>query len=273
MVRTEPKYRPSSSSVACTAAGAEQAKRSLFKASNSSVVSCASKASVERAHTARPILDPTMGAGLVCARWRAGTPRGRTRARQAAPAPSMGLSWCTAAITASRRWCQSSCPARLQVFLDVDHQQRLVQAQFDVVALAVELGDVQRLGAVGVSLEAALDGRQGGQVQPPSAGDARCSASKSTHPRGASARRSRRALYNCPPFAECGACRRWRTCAGALVAALGSWLKAGTLGSRIGRISSRPKGCLRCVRIGRSVDCVHRDLGLLAVRHTYLVTH
>ena len=125
MVRTEPRYRPSSSSVTCTAAGAEQAKRSLFKASNRSVVSCvscASKASVERAHTVRPILGPTMGARLACARWRAGTPRGRTRARKAAPVPSMGLSWCTAAITASRRWCPSSCPARLQVFLDVDHQ-------------------------------------------------------------------------------------------------------------------------------------------------------
>ena len=62
MVRTEPRYRPSSSSVACTAAGAVSAKRSLFKVSSSSVLSCASKASGGRTRTARGGLGPTMAA-------------------------------------------------------------------------------------------------------------------------------------------------------------------------------------------------------------------
>ncbi len=65
------------------------------------------------------------------------------------PAPKTGLSSCTAAITASRRWAPSSCPTRPQVFLDVDHQQRLVQALLKFVALRGELGN---------------DGRQGGQL-------------------------------------------------------------------------------------------------------------
>ncbi|HAU56663.1 MAG TPA: methyltransferase type 11 [Comamonadaceae bacterium] len=43
--------------------------------------------------------------------------------------------------------------------------------------------------------------------------------------------------------------------------------------TRFRRIFRRPTGSLRCARIGQTLDCVHRDLGLLAVRHTCLFTH
>lgn len=117
---------------------------------------------------------------------------------------------------ASRQRRPSSYPARLQGFLDVDHQQRLVQAQLEVVALAGELGDVLCLGAVGVDLGVALDGRQDGQVSilalatPSVQGGG-------TRPLGASARRSRRAVCSGRQPAECDACRHWRMCADALV--------------------------------------------------------
>ena len=160
-------------------------------------------------------MGPTRPKRCAWARWRAGTPRGRPRARQAAPVPSSGFNSCTAAITASRRCRRSDCPARLQVFLEVDHQQRLVQAQLEVVAFSGELGDVQRLGAVGIGLGATLDVAPKRPDRRLRAGGARCSATTSTRPLGASAHRSRRAWCSGRRRSECGACRRWRTsCAG-----------------------------------------------------------
>ena len=44
-------------------------------------------------------------------------------------------------------------------------------------------------------------------------------------------------------------------------------------GRRSGRIFSRPAGSLRWARIRRKNHRVHRDPGLLALRHTYLFAH
>jgi hypothetical protein len=48
--------------------------------------------------------------------------------------------------------------------LDLDHQQRFVQAALEAVAFTGELRDVQCLGAVRVGLRAPLDRRQCGQL-------------------------------------------------------------------------------------------------------------
>jgi hypothetical protein len=42
---------------------------------------------------------------------------------------------------------------------------------------------------------------------------------------------------------------------------------------RSGRIFSRPTGSLRCARIGKSVHCVHGNLGLMDLGHDYLFAH
>lgn len=97
------------------------------------------------AHT--PADGYTVALGINPSR-RTRTPRAKPKARQAPPVPSSGVNSCTAAIAASRRCRRSDCPARRQVFWDVDHQQRLVRAQFEVVAFSRELGNVQRLGAL-----------------------------------------------------------------------------------------------------------------------------
>ena len=119
MVRTEPTYRPSSRSVACTAAGAVSAKRSLLGVSRTSWLSVASKANGGRGRIARRARGPTNAARRAWPRWRAGAPLHRPKARQAAPAPNAGVSSWTAVITASRPCRRSECPAAWQVFFEL----------------------------------------------------------------------------------------------------------------------------------------------------------
>jgi hypothetical protein len=161
----------------------------------------------------------------------------------------------------------------LPVFLNFDHQHRLVESALQALVVARELCDMQRIGAIGIGLGSALLRRQRGQIgrlalASPCAQGRRVHAF-ATHQRadlaglGAAVGR----LHDAALFAagELPATRTWND------------LRIGHMRlcwrRRFGRISSRPSGSLQCARIGRTVHCVHRCLGLLVDRHTYLVAH
>ncbi|WP_159918386.1 hypothetical protein, partial [Pantoea sp. 18069] len=130
--------------------------------------------------------------------------------------------------------------------MDVDHQQRLVQALLEVVALAGELGDVQRFGAVGISLGATLDGRQSGQI-----GDFALAAPGAQR-RRVNALSAHQRAYLAGLRAVVGSLQN------AAFVGVGERTAARSrdylgVGGRLGRC--------RCARIGQILHCVHRDLG------------
>ena len=190
------------------------------------------------------------------------------------PRQAPGWSSCTPAIRCSRACCPVRAgPAAHQLFLDLDHQQRLVQPALEFVVIARELRDLQRVGPAGVSLGSALLRRQCGQVgglalAPPGAQGGRVHALAAhqradlTWARAAVRGLQNAALVGVGEMPAVGA----RHDLGAGVAQVGRR-------RRIARISSRPTGSLRCGQFGQTLRCVHCGLGLIGVRHTYLVAH
>ena len=116
MVRTEPRYWPSSSNVAWTAAGAVSTKRSLLSMPSSACCSQGDRARGGGGSAGRGAGGPSKAARLARARSRAAAPRHRPRAWQAAAFPTTGVSSCTPAITWSRRCRRSDGPARPRLF-------------------------------------------------------------------------------------------------------------------------------------------------------------
>jgi hypothetical protein len=157
--------------------------------------------------------------------------------------------------------------------LDRDHQIRLVEFDLELVALARELRDLQRVDPRGVYLGPTLLRRQCRQV-----GDLALASP------GAQGRRIHAlAAHQCAHLARLGTSVGCGQDA-ALVSVgemptpstrhdlrvdLGRHIRRG----RSGRIFSRPTGSLRCARIGQSVHFVHGYLGLMELGHTYLVAH
>ena len=158
--------------------------------------------------------------------------------------------------------------------MDLDHQLRLVEFDAQLVPLASELCDVQRIDPrCGVHLGAAhLRCKRGqlGSFALASPGAQR----RRVHALAAHQRADLTGLG-----AQVGGLQN------ATLVGVGERATPGTRNDlgiaavrdhrrrRSGRIFSRPTGSLRCERIGRTLHCVHRDLRLWVDRHTYLFAH
>ena len=153
----------------------------------------------------------------------------------------------------------SSAP-RTNFFLDVDDEVGLVQLDLELVVLARELRNLQRVGAARISLGAALLRCQGCQIArlalaPP------CAQGGRVHPLAAHQRTD-----------LAGACAVICLLQNAAFVGLSEdaatrprhdlGVGVGRLGRprRCGRICGRPTGFLRCDHIGQTLHCFHRDL-------------
>ena len=213
MVRIEQRYWPSSSSVAYTSAGALSAKRSLFRVSSSACRSWASKArgGRGRAPPRRAARSGVRRRARRCRRAGAPTPQAQGAAGRAG-AERRGAVRPRAAIRCSRaRRSAVGSPSTRATFFWTSMTSSALSSSARSSRSRVSWAMCSASPRGDVRLGAALLRRQRGQVGRLALAPPGAQVTTSTHPRGASARRSRRAWCSGRRPAECDACRRWRT--------------------------------------------------------------